>query len=357
MPTTTARKPAKKRSYTPMTAEERDARAKELHEKLNGAVTELLNSPDQWEEFLQVVIQFGGQYSFSNQILIWKQAMMRGFEPTMVMPAGDQKVLREGGTPKYGWAKLGRHPIKGQKGLQIFRPQRYRWREDEYAAQSADWRAKHPRDAQKRPPYKGTSFAVAFVFDVSQTDGAPVDVPGPTTVRRRIKVGSGAQAQLLTGDDTTGQLGAVIELIRKRGYSFGYRSQADFAAEGMGTANGVTFASPRSEVWVHADRSEAQQLKTSIHELAHIDCGHLAPGSDYVTHRGHHETEAESVAFIVAGILGLDTSAYSIPYVSGWAKDEKTLAAAATMVLKTAKAILNELAPVADEAEEVPEEA
>jgi hypothetical protein len=37
------------------------------------------------------------------------------------------------------------------------------------------------------------------------------------------------------------------------------------------------------------------------------------------------EVEAESVAYIVAGLAGVDTSAYSIGYIGGWAGGDTDL--------------------------------
>ena len=59
--------------------------------------------------------------------------------------------------------------------------------------------------------------------------------------------------------------------------------------------------------------------------------------AEYVAHRGVKETEAESVAYIVAGTLGLDTAAYSIGYVAGWSGCEaETIKATAANVLRAA---------------------
>ena len=41
--------------------------------------------------------------------------------------------------------------------------------------------------------------------------------------------------------------------------------------------------------------------------------------AEYALHGGLMETEAESVAYVVAGIVGFDTSAYSVGYIAGWA--------------------------------------
>jgi hypothetical protein len=49
-------------------------------------------------------------------------------------------------------------------------------------------------------------------------------------------------------------------------------------------------------------------LKTIIHEMAHILCGHTAEGrvtDSEITPRHLREAEAESVAFLVGSIIGL----------------------------------------------------
>jgi hypothetical protein len=64
-----------------------------------------------------------------------------------------------------------------------------------------------------------------------------------------------------------------------------------------------------------------------------------------VAHRGVKETEAESVAYVMAGMLGLDTSAYSVGYVAGWAKaDIETVKVTAANVLRA----VHELAEALD---------
>ena len=60
------------------------------------------------------------------------------------------------------------------------------------------------------------------------------------------------------------------------------------------------------------DLSPEHAAKTMIHETAHIELGHVEDMAEYALHRGLMETEAESVAYVVAGMLGIDTSAYSI---------------------------------------------
>src|SRR5262249_36282894 len=108
-------------------------------------------------------------------------------------------------------------------------------------------------------------------------------------------------------------------------------------------ANGQTrFDQPR--VLVRADRDDAQRCKTGLHEIAHI---HLhAPDSDGARlDRALKEIEAESCAYVCADSLGLDTGAYSIPYVATWLAggDPAVLAVTARRVLDAAGHITTSL--------------
>ncbi len=54
----------------------------------------------------------------------------------------------------------------------------------------------------------------------------------------------------------------------------------------------------------------------------------------------------ESVPYVLAGLLGLDTAAYSIGYVAGWADGEPdTIRATATRVLSAVHTLAHALTP------------
>ena len=54
------------------------------------------------------------------------------------------------------------------------------------------------------------------------------------------------------------------------------------------------------------------------------------------TDKGRAEVEAESVAYVLAGLLGLDTTEYSIGYIAKWANgDTAAVAETAHTVLAT----------------------
>ena len=73
--------------------------------------------------------------------------------------------------------------------------------------------------------------------------------------------------------------------------------------------------------------------------------GHLDDHAEYVTHRGRCEVEAESVAYVVAGMLGLDTSDYSTGYVASWAEQAEAdvIKATAGRVLATVHTLIEAL--------------
>ncbi len=92
-------------------------------------------------------------------------------------------------------------------------------------------------------------------------------------------------------------------------------------------------------------------MKTLAHELAHVKL-HGPDNPDATGHRGIGEVEAESVALMTGAAHGMDTTAYTIPYVSGWAgtvKDKdpaEVVQATGERVRKTAGAILDALPTV-----------
>lgn len=75
------------------------------------------------------------------------------------------------------------------------------------------------------------------------------------------------------------------------------------------------------------------------------------PGDDATAslHRGVKEVEAESVALMIGAAYGMDTTVYTVPYVSGWASSVQgqdavaTVKKTATRVRETAVRILGAL--------------
>jgi hypothetical protein len=56
------------------------------------------------------------------------------------------------------------------------------------------------------------------------------------------------------------------------------------------------------------------------------------------------ETEAETIAFVVADFLGIDTSPYSIGYITSWSKgDEEILSSSVETISKISNKMIDEL--------------
>jgi hypothetical protein len=304
-------------------------------------LTRLAAEPAQWIEFIDHVARFGAQYSLGNQLLLLMQAEQRGIEPRYFLPYGN----KDGST---GWRAHQRFVRAGQTAFKIWAPIRRRPSED----QASQWEAAGrtvKRDASGRPAVQVVGFRLTNTFELSQTDGAPFEPP-TVLVRRRRKTSAGSNPQLLTGDDPTGAYDDLVTLIKDAGYAF---ELAAPRTGHLGGANGVTVRGPGIKVvQVRDDVDPAQRTKTTVHELAHIRCGHLddaPPGQDL--HRGRKETEAESVAHIVLRALGLDSSGYSDAYVFGWADGDMDLVkGCAETVLRVARQILADLTPTEDTA-------
>jgi hypothetical protein len=297
--------------------EERAAKVDALKNKLNSAV-ESLASSEEWGAYLRFTAGLGTRYSFGNTVLLWAQAQERGMTLSAVASYGS-------------WAKRGRSVLKrpeghkGPWGLQVFAPLPRRLSEaeaEDFARQGK--RAYGPDD---KPIKVMRGFKIEHVFDLSQTEGEELPV-------------NPAVPSLLTGEDVTNTLDAFERLIKGHGYSF---ERGD-----CGGANGTT--SPETKtVRVRADVDNMQASKTALHELAHIRADHVADLDEYRLHRGRMEAEAESVAYVVLGALGADTSSYSVPYVAGWSGGNvETLRAIAELVTKVSHGVLADLESAAE---------
>ncbi|MBT2498547.1 serine/arginine repetitive matrix protein 2 [Agromyces sp. ISL-38] len=252
---------------------------------------------DEWKQALEFAARFRAR-SFNNTLLIYTQhcaAFERGLVPTP--------------TPSYvagfkQWQALGRRVLVGQHGYGILAPRTARYATSEPAV-AETWRRLSPGE-RPRPGETARSKMIgvrpAYVWDVSQTDGRPIP-KHPT-------------AMLLQGDAPSGLWDGLAALIRVAGFTL---SSASDATE-LGGANGRTDFLNRT-VAVRGDLEAAAQTKTLAHELAHVRMH--APGGDVDTeaqhHRGIGEVEAESVALMIGAAHGMDTTGYSVPYVSTWA--------------------------------------
>ena len=203
------------------------------------------------------------RYSFNNHLMIFLQ------RPDATLVAGFHK-----------WKSMGRFVKKGEKGIAIFAPCKYRTKiEDD--------------DGEEKTLQEIRGFRVVYVFDISQTVGE--EIADLDAVRPR----------LLSGDAPEGVWDALVAEANEAGF--------EIVRERKWSENGYCDFL-KKQIGVRPDVSSAQAVKTLVHELGHA----LLHGDEVV--RGHEirEVEVESVAYIVCDALGLDTSDYSFAYVARW---------------------------------------
>ena len=164
-------------------------------------------------------------------------------------------------------------------------------------------------------------FRVVHVFDVTQTDGAPLPDVRP---------------QLLDGDAPELLWDRLVRLVERNGY----RLERRICPAGV---NGWTSPADKTVV-VEEHLGPAQSIKTLVHELGHIRANHADRFPDYSTDRrcrGAAEVEAESIAYIVTSHLGMDPAPYSIPYVAGWGNDLDALRHSTSSVVTVARGLVD----------------
>lgn len=262
---------------------------KAITEQLEQGVKEVFTS-DKYIEYLQFMSKFTS-YSFNNTMLIFLQ------KPNASLVAGYKS-----------WQQKGRQVRKGEKGITILAPCPHKKEiEDENGEkQTISW----------------TSFRAVSVFDVSQTDGA----------------------ELPTGCITmlTGEVENYTDLVKK----LEEISPVPVGYENIeGGANGY-FNTAEKRIAIQEGMSQQQTIKTLIHEISHAILHDRDEGEEKDADRHTREVQAESVAYTVCSMLGLDTSDYSFGYVAGWSstKEVKELNESMEVIRKTAKDISDRLA-------------
>lgn len=218
-------------------------------------------------------------------VLIWAQ------HPTATRVAGYRQ-----------WERLGRQVVKGSKAIKIFG----------YSMRKVTEVDDDGEEETTRRPY----FPVLNVFDIDQTEL----IDGHTD--------DSAISSPLAGADESDIFGRVADYLSTTGWTV---ERGDTAP-----AFGYTRTDGSHLIRVSDAVEPAQAAKTVIHEAAHALLHAEEGGDEYIAHRGLKETEAESVAYVMAGLLGLDTSDYSVGYIAGWSHGDLDLVrSSAANVLRT----------------------
>lgn len=207
------------------------------------------------------------------------------------------------------WNRLGRHVRKGEHGILILAPCVRR------PPQKAELASADPGLLDEHPESNVSGFRGVYVFDISQTDGAPVAEfacvagnPGPYAERLKA-------------------------FVAGRGIALAYSRRI---APACGACIGDTIV-------LLPDLSPAEQLSTLAHELGH-QLLHRSDGHEPRA-RTVRETEAEAVAYVVCQAIGLDTTTASRDYIHLYQGTVATLAESLERIQHAASAIIAAIGP------------
>ena len=283
---------------------------KEITERLEKGVKELFTS-EKYMEYLRVMSQFH-HYSFSNTLLIAMQ------KPDATLVAG------------YGaWQKkFERNVMKGEKAIKIFAPAP---RKVEIEQDMLDPETQKPildengEVKKEMVTVKQPFFKITSVFDVSQTEGKPL--PELDTVKD-LTASVEEYNIFFEALKRTSKVPIDFQPIEGSSHGFYHQKEKRIAiAEGM---------------------SEAQNIKTGIHEIAHSrlhDVDMTDAENGIMVDRNTREVQAESVAYTVCQYYGIDTSEYSFGYIAGWSegKEMKELRSSMEVIRREADSMIKEI--------------
>jgi hypothetical protein len=279
---------------------ERAAKMADARAKLDAGLSAIRTSEDWVATLTRMAVRrkYGvGRYSFGNQILLDVQ----------------RQGVRQAATFK-AWQNVGRNVTKGSKGLMIYQP-----------IPIVGKPAKGETEGKR-----GIIFRPLYVFALEQTEGEAF--PEGLQPTPDLTIPEAFDGALKTLADVARALPEVSDVEireRKRGEH----------PNAMGWFSRLT----KSIIVIDTPGNPGGMFATLAHEVAHA----LLHGSLTDHHeRDTCEVEAESTAFIVCHVLGVDTSAMSFPYVSGWVGEKdplKTLEKTGDRIVRASNRILDAL--------------
>ena len=203
----------------------------------------------------------------------------------------------------YAWNKLGRKVKKGERGIRILAPViGMRCKKDTEAE----------KDVRKQNQPMLVGFRAAYVFDVSQTEGA--ELPD---LSRRFEGNVGEYQERLTA------------LTLAQGIELEFN-------ESIAPALGMSYG---GRIALLPGQPPAETFSTLVHEVAH-ELLHKSERRTATT-RTVREIEAEAIAFVVSQTIGLDAGHASADYIHLYNGNAALLAESLEVIQRTSALILS----------------
>ncbi|MGH9434958.1 MAG: ArdC-like ssDNA-binding domain-containing protein [Terriglobia bacterium] len=218
----------------------------------------------------------------------------------------------------YAWNQLGRRVKKGEHGIRILAPIIGVKRKPQEEAE---------KDITKQNVPVLVGFRNAYVFDVSQTEGA--ELPEHAGVKGDV------------GENRD----RLIEFINSQGIELEFN-------ERIAPAMGVSYG---GKIVLLPGQTKAEEFSTLVHELAH-EMLHKADRRTTTT-KVVRETEAEAIAFVVGKAVGLQTGTASADYIQLYHGNASLLAESLEVIQKASAIILAALEPKPEIEEQEPQDA
>lgn len=258
----------------------REEKMSAIQKKLDDGVRAIFTS-EKYQEYISAMSKFP-RYSINNCILIASQL------PEASLVCGFRKWQTE----------FNRTVNKGEHGIMILAPIKGKTEVVEEVFDENNKAVVDENGNQKteKVTREYQTFRPVYVFDVSQTSGDPL----PTLA-----------SELNETVDSFEEMKGVLISISPVPVSFETIN---------GGANGY-YSPTAGKIVIDERLPQLQMLKTMVHEIAHATLGHGSKEDKW--DRQTKEVQAESVAYWVTQMIGLDTSDYSFGYISGWSKDKE----------------------------------
>lgn len=296
----------------PRKNEDKEQWKQELLQKAETQLEEMSDS-ESFKKYLNTLAKFPN-YSVNNVLLIQAQ------NPQATLVSGYKDWQK----------KFNRHVNKGAKALYITAPIIKTLNEEE--------KKKYNTTEDKAI----VAYRYVPVFDIANTTGEPVLTAHDFITNEYTT----EQTEIFCTD----KLNKVAEHIEKEyGISISFKP-LDKDVGGYYRPKDHTIA-------LNSLNSKTEQLKTLFHEFAHSQLHNTKALKelDEPLTRAHKEAQAESVAYLSMQTMGIDTSGYSVGYISTWAQDKDLMKQSLQEIKKVFNQTLEviEKTPVQEQGQEI----
>jgi len=297
--TTIAPVPVAPTTENPKQQQQRQTAKEIIAENVKSLIEQLeAGHSDALTAYLNAMSRFRS-YSFGNVLEIARQ------KPDASRVAG-----------MYAWNQLGRRVKKGEKGIRILAPIiGIKRKKDEEAE----------KDITKQNTRVLVGFRNAYVFDVSQTEGA--ELPAMREVY----------------GDVGENYDRLVSFIKEQGIELVF-------TEKIAPALGMSYG---GRIAILPGQSKAETFATLVHELGH-EMLHKSSRRTTTT-KTVRETEAEAIAFVVGKAVGLEAGTASADYINLYHGNASLLAESLEVIKDASAVILAALQPPTAAEAEMPD--